>query len=210
MTPDNRAIVTPTATEQKQIADAIERLGTLPIMYKYEPRMTAERCWGIARQIESIFGRIDLLIVDLLTNIHAETSQRRGTDRSSELFLISQKFEMIAKSMGCVVLVLTQQSAEPETGKRAPMLNEISNSKKAGTPTDFQLSIFRPFTYSPETEAVENAQLRGLKNRWGAVPPKPFQLYFDRGRFQDGEKHTYDLSKDEYHDPTAELDEILQ
>jgi replicative DNA helicase len=170
-----KTAVTMTPQERETYANSVAQLKDLPLMLKHIPDPTPLDVWTEARLIKNMYGRIDFIIVDQLTDMRADDFDKCAT-RAQELGLMAGRFKEMAdtdpktRGLNCTVFVLSQikPSVKQRQNKR-PVKGDFQDSTAIGNQADVQLFFYRDIEYNPETETPDEAEILVRKHRDGAT-----------------------------------------
>jgi replicative DNA helicase len=107
---------------------------------------------------------LDLIIIDYIQLIRVNKSH----SREQEIAEISRGLKLLAKELGCTVMILAQLSRKPEErADKRPLLSDLRESGAIEQDADVVLFPFRPAYYDKEQPPIEQAELIIAKNRHG-------------------------------------------
>ncbi len=147
-----------------------------------------------ARRMKSQFD-IQLLVIDYLQLVHAQTGGKQNFNREQEISTISRNLKSLAKELDIPVIALSQLSRKVEerkdaAGHKRPQLSDLRESGAIEQDADIVSFIYRPEYYKIETweddTPTENqAEFIIAKHRNGKTGN--IRLRFDPqfGRFSD-------------------------
>lgn len=134
-------------------------------MHKYRIFVgeNADNLGGVCRQIKHQHG-LDLVVVDYL-----QLMATRARSREQEIATLSRQLKLLAKQLGCPVLVLSQLNRDLE--KRAckrPSMSDLRESGAIEQDADIVLLLWRPGYYDDEADQTA-AELIVDKHRNGPI-----------------------------------------
>lgn len=161
------------ATMESLITAFADGLGSLRIGIADQPSLTVEDIATLGRQFGYKEGGLDFVIVDHAQII--EGAMRRGESRASEMSGICSGCKRLAKSLGVVVVLLSQFVKIDEN--REPRLSDFKESGAVYENADVVLALHRPYVFT--LDHADKGKERGLllKVRQGAADRLP--LLFD-------------------------------
>jgi replicative DNA helicase len=128
---------------------------------------TVGQIHSAAYKVKQREGRLDCVFVDYIGLL--KTVQRSGKSRQEEVSEVSRSMKLLAKEIGCPVVILCQLNRGLElNGGRAPMLSDLRESGAIEQDADIVLLLHRPWMHD-KTEQEDAAELNVAKNRSGAV-----------------------------------------
>ncbi len=123
------------------------------------------------RRLKSREGRLDLIVVDHIQLMNAQT---KSDSRQQEITEISRGLKMIAKELDIPVIALSQLSRQVTSRKgQEPVLSDLRESGAIEQDADIVMFIHRPDLVAEEKELEQNkvkrnvAQIILAKNRAG-------------------------------------------
>jgi len=145
---------------------------------------------------------IEVVIVDYLQLMNAESENKGMTNREQEISSISRALKGIAKELDIPVIALSQLSRAVETrgGTKRPILSDLRESGSIEQDADQVMFIYRP-EYYEITEDEEGKPTQGMaeiivaKNRHGSVTTIPVKFINQFAKFDDLEKYTFSSGK---------------
>jgi replicative DNA helicase len=171
MTADFINIVTMNEREQDQFGSTLADLQSMPLVLKHNPDPTPMDIWSEARRVKQMHGRLDFIVVDLITDMTAD-ERDRNSNRAQELGNIAGRFKEMCspQHLDTTAFVLSQvkPSIKQRSNKR-PVKGDFQDSTAIGNQADVQLFLYRDAEYNDETEHPDQAELLVRKHRDGAT-----------------------------------------
>ena len=159
------------------------RLRDAPMMIQDDPAAisTVGRLRMGAIKARQRFGRLDLIVIDYLQLMRAD-----GNTRNEELGSITRGLKLMAKELGCPVILLSQLSrkCEERTDKR-PHLSDLRESGSIEQDADVVLMAYRDEYYTPESSYKGLAEILIRKQRMGPLGTVYLRFEGQFSRFSD-------------------------
>jgi len=115
-----------------------------------------------ARQIKRQHG-LDLVVIDYL-----QLMTGNGTNRTEQVGEISRQLKLMAKTLQCPVICLSQLSRKvEERADKRPLMSDLRDSGSIEQDADAILMLYRDDYYNPESPWRGHAELGLVKNRMG-------------------------------------------
>lgn len=126
----------------------------------------ASRC----RKVKREKGSLDMIIVDYLQLMSANTSFKGSQNREREISVISMGLKALAKELSCPVIALSQlnRSLEQRPDKR-PRPSDLRESGSIEQDADQILFVYRDEVYNKDSSEKGIAEIIIGKNRHGAT-----------------------------------------
>ena len=152
-----------------QLAAASLKLKSAPLIVTDIPGMTIPRIRSIARRQKHKHGDMGLVVIDYLGLIEGE-----GSNRVEAVSAMSRQIKLMARELGCPVLVLAQlnRGCESRPDKR-PVLSDLRESGAIEQDADIVLFVYRDEVYHPGTPDAGIAEVLVRKHRDGEVGMVP-------------------------------------
>ncbi|MGJ8524078.1 Replicative DNA helicase [Carnimonas sp. R-84981] len=143
---------------------------------------------------------IDVVFIDYLQLMSSRTSKRNG-NRVQEISDQSRALKMLAMSLGCPVVALSQlnRDVEKRPNKR-PLLADLRESGSLEQDANKVVMLYREEVYNTETTDKNIAEVLVRKNRGGETGTVPVACEMDKLIF-------HDLAHDYHSLPTAAAEE---
>lgn len=167
-----------------RLTSALGRLETQKLVIADDPRLAnASRVRIAARKVRQRHGRLDLIVIDYL-----QLMQGEGGNRNEELGGITRALKLLAREIGCPIILLSQLSREVEkrTDKR-PLMSDLRESGAIEQDADVILMAYRDDYY------VEGSPFKGLaeilirKQRMGPLGEVFLTFQGQHSRFLDAD-----------------------
>ena len=171
--------------EWQRLHDAATDLKKMRILINDGTGLTPSRLRRETRKLKRQHERLDLVIVDYLQNMRAETGGR-SPDKMHELVgSFSQACKDVAREQETCVLALSQLSRECEkrTDKR-PMMSDLGESGRIERDADVVQFLYRDDYYNPETDKQNIAEVITAKQRMGPTGTTELVFLKQLGRFE--------------------------
>lgn len=122
---------------------------------------------------------LSLIVVDYLQLMHVAGFRE---NRTNEIGMISRAMKLLARELGCVVILLSQLSRGLESrADKRPNMSDLRDSGAIEQDADVVFFAYRDDYYEPENPDVANvAEIIVAKNRHGKTGTASF--FFDRAR----------------------------
>ena len=149
------------------ILAAQDRIAKWKLFVDDRPSPTVGQISSAAYKVKQKAGRLDCIYVDYIGLV--KTVQRNGKSRQEEVSEVSRAMKLLAKEIGCPVVILCQLNRGMEQfGGREPMISDLRESGAIEQDADIVLLLHRPWMHD-KTEDERAAVLNIAKNRSGAV-----------------------------------------
>lgn len=128
---------------------------------------TAGQIASQAHKIRQKAGKLDCIFIDYLGLI--QTYKRNGKSRQEEVAEVSRAMKLLAREIGCPVVLLSQLNRMVEgRGNKEPMMSDLRESGAVEQDADIILLLHRPWLYD-KSEDERSAKLIVAKNRNGMI-----------------------------------------
>lgn len=171
-----------TQTQWKTTYETAAQIHDLPI-YIDDKRYTPMQLQMKGKALQSN-GALDVMLVDGLYRMPADSGADKRVDRFSEL---AEAMKNLSKDLDIPVIVTHQLSRECEKRQdKRPILSDLAESGRIEQEADQVWFIYRDVMYNDATEFPNQADIIVAKNRDGATGT--IALYFEKTltRFVDG------------------------
>lgn len=187
------------AQERGAYVNAVGAIADLPIALKYMPVLTPADVWAEGRSIKRQAGRLDYIIVDIVTNMSPNDNTIKD-GRHAELNAIGNALKSMAVNLETVVIGLSQlKSSVYRRDDKRPRQGEFAGSRNLGNEADVHMFIYRDSVYNPESD-IHSAEVLVRKHRDGPVTTSNnrAEIYFDPtcAMFKNAKIRTVDMSYD--------------
>lgn len=137
-------------------------------LFVYEKDLTIEQIKARARWVHRLTGKITLIVVDYLQLVGTDDRNVRG--QREVINHVSRELKMLAKEIGCPILVLSQLSREYMKHNRLPNMQDLKESGNIEADADrvWMLHVPEKASIDKETGCIETLLLQ-RKNKYGRV-----------------------------------------
>ena len=151
--------------EKELFYTAVGKLSELPLYIDDTAGQTVQSIAAKCHRMRLTTGDIGLVIVDY---IQIMQSAGKHSNRNEEISAISRELVILAKELGCPVLVAAQlnRSVEARADKH-PVLADLRDSGAIEQDSAAVVFIYRDEYYNPDTDKQNIAELVIDKNRFG-------------------------------------------
>ncbi|AVX13823.1 replicative DNA helicase [Stutzerimonas stutzeri] len=162
-----------------ELAAAALKLRDAPITVSDVPVMTMPRIRAIARRQKHRMGGMALIVIDYLGLVEGE-----GGNRVEDVTAMSRQIKLLAREIGCPVMVLSQlnRGCESRPDKR-PVLSDLRESGAIEQDADIVMFVYRDEVYHPNTPDAGIGEILIRKNRDGKVGTVRTAFQGDKSRF---------------------------
>lgn len=167
-----------------RLTSALGRLETQKLVIADDPRLAnASRVRIAARKVRQRHGRLDLIVIDYL-----QLMQGEGGNRNEELGGITRALKLLAREIGCPIILLSQLSREVEkrTDKR-PLMSDLRESGAIEQDADVILMAYRDDYYIPDSPFKGMAEILIRKQRMGPLGEVFLTFQGQHSRFLDAD-----------------------
>lgn len=156
-------------------ADAVENLGSLPLLIDDRPPSTVTGLRSEARRLARR-GQLGAIVVDYLQLVEGDGTRKSGENRTQEVSYISRTLKQLAVELDVPVIAVSQLSRAPELRpNKRPQLADLRESGSLEQDANLVVGVYRDWVYDRSCPD-EDAELILLKNRQG--PLDTFALDF--------------------------------
>lgn len=151
--------------EKELFYTAVGKLSELPLYIDDTAGQTVQSIAAKCHRMRLTTGEIGLVVVDY---IQIMQTAGRHSNRNEEISTISRELVILAKDLGCPVLVAAQlnRSVEARADKH-PVLADLRDSGAIEQDSAAVVFIYRDEYYNPDTDKQNIAELVIDKNRFG-------------------------------------------
>ena len=163
-------MVTMTNQEELRFGSTLVDLKNLSLAVRHMPNPTAMDVWSEARRVKQMYGRLDYIVVDQVTDMMAD-ERDRNSNRAQELGTITGRFKEMAseQNLDCTVFVLAQVTPRiKDRHDKRPRKGDFQDSTAIGNQADIQLFFYRDAVHNEESPD-DQAELIVRKHRDGAI-----------------------------------------
>jgi replicative DNA helicase len=149
------------------IAQAIGRLGDLPLYWDDDALTTVMDIRTKARRVRREHGQLGLVVVDYV-QLMTPHGRRASENRQLEISEISRGLKLLARELECPVVALSQlnRGLEQRADKR-PLLSDLRESGALEQDADVVMFLYRDEIYEPTPDNQGLAELIVAKQRNG-------------------------------------------
>ena len=177
--------------EYQQLHDRIGKLSKAPLFIDDTPGLNVFELRAKCRRLKSSHF-IQLVVIDYLQLMTANSSGKGGGNREQEISSISRAIKSIAKELDVPVIAISQLSRMVETrgGDKRPMLSDLRESGAIEQDADIVSFIYRPEYYG-FTDHEEGLDTNGLaefilaKHRHGGLGTVHMKFIKRLAKFED-------------------------
>lgn len=177
--------------EWQQLHSRINNLANAPIFIDDTPALSVLELRAKCRRLKAQHD-IQMVIIDYLQLMTADTGGKGGGNREQEIATISRSLKGLAKELNVPVIALSQLSRAVETrgGDKKPQLSDLRESGSIEQDADMVLFLYRPEYYGFTTDEAGNSLL-GIgevivaKNRAGSLENVPLRFIGRYTKFAD-------------------------
>lgn len=139
------------------------KLQRSPIVVSDVPVMNMPRIRSIARRQKHRLGGMGLIVIDYLGLVEGD-----GAGRTEDVTVMSRQIKLLAREIGCPVLILSQlnRSCESRPDKR-PILSDLRESGAIEQDADMVMFVYRDEVYFPNSDQQGIGEILIRKNRDG-------------------------------------------
>lgn len=178
---------------QNAARQAAERCDALPLAIDDNASATVADVRRRAEAMRRMLGGLDVVVVDYLQLLAGEAAE----NRTQAVAAMTRELKATAKTLGAVVLLLSQLNREPEQrADKRPLLADLRDSGAIEQDADVVLFIYRDEVYNTESADKGCAELHVAKNRNGPVGTVKLAFDAERTAFADFTSRTEDSQWD--------------
>ncbi|MGW9066977.1 replicative DNA helicase [Achromobacter animicus] len=118
-----------------------------------------------ARKVKQRQGRLDLIVIDYL-----QLMQGEGSTRNEDLGGITRAIKLLARELGCPIIVLSQLSRKvEERPNKRPILSDLRESGAIEQDADVVMMVYRDDYYQEDSPFKGLAEILIRKQRMGPL-----------------------------------------
>lgn len=154
--------------EKTIIGEKVNQLSKAPLYVDDGFNITTTYMKNAAIRVTKMAEKpVDLIVVDY---IQLASSSQRHRSREQEIASISRSMKLLAKDLGCHVILLSQlnRGLETRTDKR-PILADFRESGAIEQDADLAIGLYRPYVYTAKSDDARKAEGIILKHRNGPI-----------------------------------------
>lgn len=161
------------------LAAASLKLEDAKIAVSDVPVMTMPRIRSISRRQKHRMGDLGLIVIDYLGLVEGD-----GKGRVDDVTTMSRQVKLLAREMGCPVILLCQlnRGCESRPDKR-PVLSDLRESGAIEQDADIVMFVYRDEVYYPNSEQKGVGEILIRKNRDGEIGSVFTAFQGERSRF---------------------------
>lgn len=169
-----------------RLTSALSRLESQRLVIADDARLAnVGRIRLAARKVRQRNGRLDLIVIDYL-----QLMQGEGSNRNEELGGITRALKLLAREMGCPIILLSQLSREVEKrSDKRPLMSDLRESGAIEQDADVILMAYRDDYYIPESPFKGMAEILIRKQRMGPLGEVYLTFQGRHSRFLDADLH---------------------
>jgi len=182
--------------ESTELAAATLKLRDANIAVSDVPVMTMPRIRSVSRRQKHRMGDLGMVVVDYLGLVEGE-----GKGRVDDVTTMSRQGKLLAREMGCPVLMLCQlnRGCESRPDKR-PVLSDLRESGAIEQDADIVMFVYRDEVYYPNSDQKGIGEILVRKNRDGEIGSVFTAFQGDRSRFVPLAQSAFSKPKDQGED----------
>lgn len=164
---------------ETELAAAGLKLQRSKIVVSDVPVMNMSRIRSIVRRQKHRLGGMALVVIDYLGLVEGD-----GAGRIDDVTTMSRQIKLLAREIGCPVLILSQlnRSCESRPDKR-PVLSDLRESGAIEQDADIVMFVYRDEVYYPNSEHKGIGEILVRKNRDGEIGSVFTAFQGDKSRF---------------------------
>ncbi|UXL06461.1 replicative DNA helicase [Achromobacter xylosoxidans] len=169
-----------------RLTSALSRLESQRLVIADDARLAnVARIRLAARKVRQRNGRLDLIVIDYL-----QLMQGEGSNRNEELGGITRALKLLAREMGCPIILLSQLSREVEKrSDKRPLMSDLRESGAIEQDADVILMAYRDDYYIPDSPFKGMAEILIRKQRMGPLGEVYLTFQGQHSRFLDADLH---------------------
>jgi len=170
-----------------RLTSALGLLENQKLVIADDPRLAnASRIRIAARKVRQRHKRLDLIVIDYL-----QLMQGEGGNRNEELGGITRALKLLARELGCPIILLSQLSREVEKRvDKRPLMSDLRESGAIEQDADVILMAYRDDYYTPDSPLKGLAEILIRKQRMGPLGEVFLTFQGQHSRFLDADKQT--------------------
>lgn len=175
-----------------RLTGALGRLQDQRLVIADDPGMASvARIRLAARKVRQRQGKLDLIVIDYLQLMRGE-----GGNRNEELGGITRSLKLLAREMGCPVILLSQLSRKvEERPDKRPIMSDLRESGAIEQDADVILMAYRDDYYNPDSAFKGLAEVLIRKQRMGPLGEVFLVFQGQHSRFLDADRQTVAQAK---------------
>lgn len=167
-----------------RLTHAIQQLETQRLIIADDPSLAnVARIRLAARKVKQRQGRLDLIVIDYL-----QLMQGEGSTRNEDLGGITRAIKLLARELGCPIIVLSQLSRKvEERPNKRPILSDLRESGAIEQDADVVLMVYRDEYYHEDSPMKGLAEILIRKQRMGPLGDVFLTFQGQHSRFLDAD-----------------------
>jgi replicative DNA helicase len=168
-----------------RLTHAIQLLENQRLIIADDPSLSnVARIRLAARKVKQRQGRLDLIVVDYL-----QLMQGEGSTRNEDLGGITRAIKLLARELGCPIIVLSQLSRKvEERPNKRPILSDLRESGAIEQDADVVLMVYRDEYYHEDSPMKGLAEILIRKQRMGPLGEVFLTFQGQHSRFLDADQ----------------------
>ncbi|OZI56755.1 replicative DNA helicase [Bordetella genomosp. 4] len=170
-----------------KLTGALGRLQDQRLIIADDPSLSsASRIRLAARKIKQRQGRLDLIVIDYLQLMAGD-----GSNRNEELGGITRALKLVAREIGCPIILLSQLSRKVEERlNKRPIMSDLRESGAIEQDADVILMAYRDDYYNEDSPLKGYAEILIRKQRMGPLGEVTLVFEGQHSRFLDADPHS--------------------
>ena len=170
-----------------KLTSALSRLQDQNLIIADDPSLSsASRIRLAARKIKQKQGRLDLIVIDYLQLMTGD-----GSNRNEELGGITRALKLVAREIGCPIILLSQLSRKVEERlNKRPIMSDLRESGAIEQDADVILMAYRDDYYNEDSPLKGYAEILIRKQRMGPLGEVTLVFEGQHSRFLDADPHS--------------------
>lgn len=169
-----------------RLTHAIQKLESQRLIIADDPGLAnVARVRLAARKVKQRQGRLDLIVIDYL-----QLMQGDGNSRNEDLGSITRALKLMARELGCPVILLSQLSRKvEERPNKRPLMSDLRESGAIEQDADVILMVYRDDYYHEDSPFKGLAEILIRKQRMGPLGEVFLTFQGQHSRFLDADVH---------------------
>ncbi|WP_313624108.1 replicative DNA helicase [Achromobacter sp.] len=168
-----------------RLTHAIQQLENQRLIIADDPSLAnVARIRLAARKVKQRQGRLDLIVIDYL-----QLMQGEGSTRNEDLGGITRAIKLLARELGCPIIVLSQLSRKvEERPNKRPILSDLRESGAIEQDADVVMMVYRDDYYQEDSPFKGLAEILIRKQRMGPLGEVFLTFQGQHSRFLDADQ----------------------
>lgn len=169
-----------------RLTHALQKLESQRLIIADDPTLSnVARIRLAARKVKQRQRRLDLIVIDYL-----QLMQGEGSTRNEDLGGITRALKLLARELGCPVVLLSQLSRNVEVRpNKRPILSDLRESGAIEQDADVVLMVYRDEYYHEESQFKGLAEILVRKQRMGPLGDVFLAFQGQHSRFLNADLH---------------------